>query len=193
MEIDKVKRELRSRIRAQFAAIPETEIKKQSAAITNSLLRLPEIVSANCVLIYVSHGKEVETHQIIRHLIALGKQVCVPNYDDSSKKYLASKLQDFDADLAKRKFGILEPRPESTNPVALENLEVFVIPGLAFDQKGNRLGRGQGYFDRLLIQTNGPKIGLSYNFQLIDEIPTSDKDISVDIILTNNAVIRCRP
>ena len=86
---------------------------------------------------------------------------------------------------------MLEPKSEIGDIVTRTALDVLVIPGLAFDHKGNRLGRGLGFFDQLLFHTKGSKIGLAYDFQLLDSVPKCAHDIQMDFIVTNQTVVRC--
>jgi 5-formyltetrahydrofolate cyclo-ligase len=101
-------------------------------------------------------------------------------------------VHDFDADLATGKFGILEPRPEAIRPAALDQIGAVLVPGLAFDGTGNRLGRGFGHFDRLLRQTSGVKIALAFDFQVLDEVPAEAHDVRLDFIVTETRVVNPR-
>ena len=98
-------------------------------------------------------------------------------------------LHDFDAELATGKFGILEPKPGAVRLTALDRIDAVLVPGLAFDETGNRLGRGLGHFDRLLRQTSGAKIALAFDFQVLDEVPAETHDARMDFIVTETRVV----
>ena len=87
-------------------------------------------------------------------------------------------------------YGILEPRIEKIRKTNVEDLELIIVPGIAFDKNGNRLGHGKGYYDRILGKTNATKIGLAFEFQIVGKIPTNENDKPVDIIITEERVIR---
>ena len=116
----------------------------------------------------------------------------MPWFDAANQRYAASGLRDFDADLATGRFGILEPKPEAIRPAAADQIDVALAPGLAFDETGNRLGRGMGYFDRLLQETSGARIALAFDFQLLGEVPTEAHDTRMDFIVTETRLIKIK-
>jgi len=182
---------LRNRARARLAALTATDVRAKSAAIWERLSVLPEFAGATRLLVYVSTGAEVDTHGLIRQLLALGREVWVPWFDPNERKYVAAVLHDFDAELAPGKFGILEPRSrEAQRPVAGLQPDVALVPGLAFDETGNRLGRGLGHYDSLLQQARGGRIALAYDFQVLSGIPVESHDARVDFIVTETRMIR---
>jgi 5-formyltetrahydrofolate cyclo-ligase len=134
----------------------------------------------------------VDTRGLIQQLLAMGRQVCVPWFDSEKKQYVASELRDFALDLTAGRFGILEPKPEAVRPVASDQIDATLVPGLAFDETGNRLGRGMGYFDRLLRGVRGVKIAMAYDFQLLNEVPAEAHDTPVDFIVTEKRVLKIR-
>jgi 5-formyltetrahydrofolate cyclo-ligase len=185
------KQQLRREMRARLAALTEAGRRAISAAVWERLATLPEFAAADCLLAYVSTAREVDTHGLIRQLLAMGRQVCVPWFDPESQQYVASELRDFDSELAAGKFGILEPAPGAVRAVETGRLDALLVPGLAFDAQGNRLGRGLGYFDRLLGGSRGVKIALAGEFQVLDEVPVADTDAALDFIVTDKRVVRC--
>ena len=186
------KEQLRQRAREKLAALTLAEARAGSAAIWERLSVLGEFSAAARLLIYVSTGSEVDTHGLIRQLLAMGRQVCVPRFEPVTQSYVACQVRDFDADLATGKFGILEPRPKAVQPAAIDPIGAVLVPGLAFDETGNRLGRGLGCFDRLLRQTSGVKIALAFDFQLLDEVPAEPHDVRMDFIVTETRVVNPR-
>ena len=183
---------LRERMRAQLAKQDAADLRARSAAIWERLAALGEFRVAARLLIYVSTANEVGTHGLIRQLLAMGRQVCVPRFEPATESYVACQVHDFDADLAVGKFGILEPRPEALRPAAIDPIDAVLVPGLAFDETGNRLGRGLGHFDRLLRQTGGVKIALAFDFQVLDEVPAEPHDARMDFIVTETRVVNPR-
>ena len=93
-------------------------------------------------------------------------------------------------ELHKGAYGILEP--STKRPVAENDIDVIIVPGLAFDRRGGRMGFGAGYYDRLLIKTNAVKIGLCYDFQLMDSVPSEEHDVPMDYIITEKEIVEIR-
>lgn len=167
------------------------EVCAKSAAIRQQLIAVPGFVTAEWVLCFVSFGAEVETHALIRQLLVTGRRVCVPWFDPATRHYACSEVNDLDGDLTAGKMKILEPKPEALRPVMADRVDVWLVPGLAFEKRGHRLGRGKGYFDALLHGARGIKIALAYEFQLLKEVPVEDHDVTVDFIVTENQIVKC--
>jgi len=183
---------LREQLRARLVKQIAADVRAKSAAIWERLSVLSEFTSARRLLVYVSAGGEADTHGLIRQLLAMGRNVYVPLFDTAKQHYVASELRDFDMDLATGKFGILEPKPEAIRPAASDQIDAALVPGLAFDETGNRLGRGMGHFDRLLQGVHGTRIALAFDFQLLDEVPADAHDARMDFIVTENRVIKTK-
>jgi 5-formyltetrahydrofolate cyclo-ligase len=175
---------LREQMRRRLAELTAADVRAHSAAVWERLAGLPQFATAGCVCAYVSTGHEIETHGLIRQLLAIGRRVCAPAFVG---EYQPAQIRDFDADLAKGKFGILEPRT-----VTPARPDVWLVPGLAFDPRGNRLGRGRGFYDAMLRQARGPKLALAHDFQLLDEIPADAHDARVDFVITESRVVTCK-
>ena len=139
---------------------------------------------------YVNIGKEVNTRNIIERLLLDEKKVSVPICVTETTELIASQIYDM-AELTSSQFGLLEPKADFIRKLNPKEIEVVLVPGLAFDRRGNRLGYGKGYYDGFLIKLspNALKIGLAYNFQLMDEVPIDNHDIPLDIIITEKEII----
>jgi len=144
------------------------------------------------VLIYVGKSDEVGTISLIKKLIRNGKTVCVPAFNERQNSYFPSRLKNFDEEMEPGRFGILEPKPLKRRAVSVKKMDAIFVPGLAFDRIGNRLGYGRGYFDRLCRSTKAIKIGLAYDFQLVNRLIPHSNDVSMDFIITESGVIECR-
>lgn len=145
-----------------------------------------DIEDAKSVFCFISHGTEVDTHGIIDHLLTQGKTLAVPKIMAAS--YMtAVRFQDW-GELEAGQLGILSPR---SNTVMIGAFNVTITPGLAFSECGKRLGFGRGYYDKW-FQTNnaGVKIALAYEAQIHADLPTNDQDVKVDIIITEERLIR---
>lgn len=177
------KRQLRTTLLRRLKAQKEEERRRKSKAIHRRLFRLKQFQTARTVLCYVSLSYEVETRQLIEQMQSMGKRVVVPRVE--GRELALSELADPPA-LARGAFGVLEPKPESIRPVPVDELDLALVPGLAFDRRGHRLGHGHGYFDRLLARLPSPiaTVGLCFGFQLLDRLPVDPHDRSVQAVLS---------
>src|SRR5882724_4701432 len=124
MTLAATKEELREQMRTRLAAQSAADVREKSADIWERLSVLGEFATALRLLVYVSKEAEVDTRGLIQQLLAMGRQVCVPWFDGAKEQYVASELSDFALDVAARKFGILEPKPEAVRPVACDQIDV---------------------------------------------------------------------
>ncbi|MCS7202170.1 MAG: 5-formyltetrahydrofolate cyclo-ligase [Dictyoglomus sp.] len=135
--------------------------------------------------IYISFGSEVDTRFIIYHALAENKKVLCPIINE--KDLLVGEIKSFN-DLIPGPYGILQPKI-SIN-FDLEKIDVIIVPGVAFDKEGFRLGYGKGFYDRFLAKLKKPiKIGLIYDELIIDSLPRNEEDIPVDIIISEKRII----
>jgi 5-formyltetrahydrofolate cyclo-ligase len=183
---------LRRQIHAKLATLTTDDVYARSAAICRQLAAVRELASAQWVMGFVSFGSEVRTHELLRSLLAEGRHLCVPSFDVAGQRYICSELKHFDEDLKAGLLGILEPRPVAIRPVHADRIDAWLVPGVAFDEHGNRLGRGMGYYDRLLCGVHGVKIALAYDFQVLNEVPSEPHDVRMDFIVTETKVVHCK-
>ncbi len=181
-----MKQKLREAILEKRNSLTKEEIKKKSNIIRGKLFSLPKFKKAETVLFYVSKDNEVYTHDMIRDLLGK-KKIIVPVTDLKNKDLILSELNDF-SDLEPGYYGVLEPK--KIKKVSPSGIDIVIVPGIAFDRKGNRIGYGVGYYDIFLKKTKALKIGLAYDFQIVDEIKTEDFDVSVDVVVTDKEIIR---
>jgi 5-formyltetrahydrofolate cyclo-ligase len=186
------KNNLRRTICENLAALTPVDVHAKSQRVCHRLAEVPGWRTAEWICAFVSFGTEVHTHDLIRGLLAERKRVCVPSFDSVGQRYLCSEVKHFDADLRAGLMGIMEPNPQAVRPVHVELLEAWLVPGVAFDRNGNRLGRGMGYYDGLLRNAHGLKVALTYDFQLVNEVPAEAHDVPMDFIVTENQVVHCQ-
>ncbi len=179
------KQELRNKIKALRKSLTKQQISKKSDIIYNRLFELEEINSAKTVMVYIGSFNEVRTDKIIKKLLDDGKNVCAPVTDESTKTIRAYYFDNTDT-FAKGVYGILEP--PKTHIADISEIDVAIIPGIAFDKNGNRMGFGEGYYDRFLSDFKGTKIGIGYKFQCEYNIDTDEYDIPMDYIINEEEV-----
>ncbi|MBI5159617.1 5-formyltetrahydrofolate cyclo-ligase [Candidatus Micrarchaeota archaeon] len=164
---------------------------KKSALIARKLLSLPEFACCKVVCFYVSKEEEVDTLELIRACLKLGKQVVVPLVDSKHKKLLLSELRSLD-ELVPGTFGILEHKKEFACLVERSSVGLFIVPGVAFDVSGHRIGFGKGFFDKLLHGVRVPVVALAFDFQVLPSIPSSELDVGVGKIVTEKRIVECK-
>ncbi|HET8759713.1 MAG TPA: 5-formyltetrahydrofolate cyclo-ligase [Nitrospiria bacterium] len=163
----------------------------RSRAITERFWDLPEVAGARTLFVSLSVGSEVSTRALVAEARRRGLRVAVPVTLTAEQRLLPCDLPADDR-LAAGPFGILEPGPDARVPVAVDRLDLAVVPGAAFDPQGNRLGWGAGYYDRLLadLRPGVPIVALAFECQLVSVIPVEPHDIPVAVIVTEQRVIR---
>ena len=180
------KSEIRKRVLALLKEQEESERIAKSRSIEEKLFSLPEFVRAGCVMFYISFDGEVDTATMIKRAQQMGKKVAVP-FIRGEEKLIASLLKNNDNQLSPGPYGILQPREPFIEELSLEDIDLVVVPGVAFDKRGNRLGRGKGYYDRFLKDLTAkriPCLGIAFDFQVVENIPTLSHDLAVTKLIT---------
>ena len=180
-----MKQALREKIRKDRKAIPANSHAEKSAAIRQKLEALPEFAEAQSILMYISKSDEVATHQLTKDCIEAGKKVYVPKVQDDS--LIICPIVGWEQ-LKPGSFGLLEPC-ETLDPANPEEVDIILVPGIAFDGRGHRIGYGRGFYDSLLKFTRGSKVGLAFSEQIIDEIPDEEHDVALDMVITDTDII----
>jgi len=188
-----LKKEIRRQIISQRLALSPGEVILKSEKISNLIIGLPEWRHALTVMVYLAFRQEVDTASLISQALAAGKQAVVPVCLENPRRLLASRLLNTEEDLAPGAWGILEPKPESLRPVDPAEIDLVLVPGVAFDRSGNRLGYGAGYYDRFLrsLTHRAKAVALAYQLQVFEHIEADEHDFPVDFVVTEEGVIDC--
>lgn len=184
------KKEIRRSYLERRNASTAFDIFKKSNEIITRLLSLKECIKAKTIFIYISFGSEVNTHGLIR-LLLNKKKVFVPFLDKKKNEIYISELKKWD-DLSSGAYGILEPRKECIIKKKPNEAEISLVPGIAFDEEGYRVGYGGGYYDKLLKKIDGEKIGIAYDFQILKKLPHESHDIKMNKIVTEKRILSFR-
>lgn len=183
---------IRAELLKKRNAIPPPVRRRFGERIASALRRLDEFRAARHIMLYVAIKGEVETEGLIRECITAGKTVSVPCCDPASGRISAAILGDFDRDLTPGCYGIPEPVRERREAVEACEIDLVIVPGVAFDWTGVRLGWGKGYYDRFLTQARrAVKVGLAFEAQVLPLIEPCGHDVAVDKIVTEERVIDC--
>lgn len=187
------KRALRQAMRGQIMEVNRAE-RAESAGQAISLLTIQPIwKSSRTVLLVNPLPDELDLSPLFQIALDAGKTVCAPGYDPESTHYRPLLVENLGRDLVAGKYGILEPASDCPE-LPLKALDFLLVPGLAFDTAGCRLGRGKGHYDRLLSEAVGWKCGFGYGFQVLPRVPTEPHDIKLDSILTPvRWIVPCHP
>ncbi|UII54864.1 5-formyltetrahydrofolate cyclo-ligase [Cytobacillus spongiae] len=182
------KKILRNQMQERLNEISKPLYEHLSYEIARTLFETSEWKTAHTIAITVSKPPEVDTYQIIRKAWDEGKEIVVPKCYPNDKRMLFRKLTSFN-ELESVYFGLLEPIEKFTVEYAANEIDLMIVPGIAFSRSGFRLGFGGGYYDRYLENYDGITISLAFSCQLVDELPIESHDQSVSKIITEKELI----
>ncbi len=186
-EISPEKEAIRLSVRSQLKKEPKNIRLSKSIRIKDLTLNNLFFKKVKVVMFYYSTSLEVDTRELIREALKAGKTVILPAVDPKKNEIVPVAIQDTES-LVEGAFGILEPALDPKNIFPVAKIELVFVPGVAFDKWGNRLGRGLGFYDRFLSKLNSKtlKVGLAFNFQLVDSVPTvQGQDVPLDLVISN--------
>jgi 5-formyltetrahydrofolate cyclo-ligase len=179
----KAKASLGQQIRARLNQLSPAERAVAGAPLCARLREQPVWSAARSVLLFAPLPDEPDIWPLLAEAIAAGKVAALPAFLPGADHYTARQIADPGRDLGNGKFGIREPLP-SCPEVSLNLLDLILVPGVAFDARGARLGRGRGFYDRLLVDVRGTKCGVAFEEQIVDAVPVGPLDIRLNCILT---------
>ncbi|MEE9294373.1 MAG: 5-formyltetrahydrofolate cyclo-ligase [Phycisphaerae bacterium] len=185
-----MKKQLRGRFRELLKSLPAGQIGQRSISAAEMLRECPEYHRARTVFVFLSMPAEIDTTELITRAWADGKRMLAPKMDWERRELRAIEIHSLTKGLVKTKFGIREP--DSAVPVAVAEIDLAIIPGLALDKMGNRLGRGGGLYDRFLADADfhGVACALALDEQVIDTVPIEAHDRAVHLLVTDKRVLR---
>jgi len=170
------------------------EVSARSKKIAERLFSLAEYRQAETIMYFLNFGKEVDTLAMVPASLAHGKRVVAPKTVHSERRLILSEIVDPQRDLEPGRWGIPEPKTERLRQVDAAAIDFVIVPGVAFDEQGHRLGYGGGYYDRFFagLREGVPLVALTFDLQVVPEVPVDPWDRRVDLILTEERVIDCR-
>src|SRR5882724_9947832 len=172
---------LRQKIRARLEKISPAVRAVESIDLCERLKA--QMPSAHTILFFAPLPDELDVWPLLELSLALGTNCALPFFDAEKKTYGTRRLTNLATEIITGKFGLREPAA-SCAEIPLDQFDLVLVPGMAFDLSGNRLGRGLGFYDRLLEKLSGIKCGVGYDFQLVEQIPVDPHDAKLDFILT---------
>ena len=184
MKIATKRERVRTETLQRREALTSEERARLSQHIVDSTMRWIQREGFDAVMLYLNMRSEVETTDLLEGLLNSGKQVCAPVVDTKQFELIPRRIQSIKTELVRHRYGMLEPN--ATCPIfPTEHLQLIVVPGIAFDCKGYRLGYGKGFYDRFLIKCpHAIAIGLAYQIQLVEDTFPQAWDMPVQHIFT---------
>ena len=172
---------LRAQVRENLKKLGATERTAATAAAGERLRGAALWQAARTMLFYAPLPDELDVWPLLEMAMALGKAVWLPRFDAAKQQYEVCRVHDLVRDTRVGRYGVREPVGEGPG---LNRLDLILVPGVAFDLDGWRLGRGKGYYDRLLATIAGPTCGVAFNEQIVKQVPVAPHDIRMDWLLT---------
>jgi 5-formyltetrahydrofolate cyclo-ligase len=183
------KSHLRNELKAKLVAMTAQVRSEKSKAACRNLIETPQFQRSAVVMIYLSLPHEVDTAAAILCAWQYGKTVVVPKVSWQQRHMIPVIINSLDTGFATEVGGLRNPIPGA--PMPIEEIDLVVAPGLGFDRKGNRIGRGGSYYDRFFASKNlqAVKCGFAFEEQLVEQVPTVEHDIRIDMLITDEEVL----
>lgn len=190
MEIS-IKDTLRKNMLCQRKNMKLLDVNNNSTQIMDTIIKLPQFINCKNIMLYISFNKEVDTYPLATWCLANGKTVIAPYCIQPTRQIIPYKINNLTSDLIKSTFGVMEPNHNLLDKVNIEDIDLIIVPGVVFDNDCNRIGFGAGYYDRFLLKKleSTLTIGIAYDYQIIDKVPTDKYDIPLDFIITERRTI----
>ncbi len=166
-------------------------IKHNSDIITDKLLNLDCIKNAKNIMLYLDFNNEVSTDSLIKKLLNLGKIVSSPITLKEERKLIPSQITDLKNGIQYGAYNIREPKPECSPAINIKDLDVIIVPAVAYDKNCYRLGYGGGFYDRFLenLRKDAVTIGIAFDLQIFDEVPKEAHDAQLDYIVRESRIL----
>jgi len=190
-ETHKSKNEIRNNAVNLIKSFSENDLLEKYNTIEENLFSFSNFLEAQIILLYMNAECEVNTKAIINRCFDYGKVVVLPTHDVKKNEIKLFKVNNIKSGLIKSGRGVLEPRPRKDKIVPINRIDIAIIPGIAFDEKGGRIGLGIGYYEKLIpkLPITTRKVALGIEEQIIQQVPVESKNRHVDIIITNKRII----
>ncbi len=179
--VQRAKRALRKEIQVRLQALMPERIRAQSHQACDLLEHQRVWQAARSVLFYAPMPGELDIWRLVVTALDAGKTAALPRFNEG--RYVACSVRNLIEDVARGHFGIREPA-ETCAEVPLNRLDLVLVPGIAFDLQGRRLGRGKGHYDRILAAVRGKTCGVAFDQQVVAEVPVEPHDVGLNCILT---------
>ena len=193
MEINKIaKKDLRKSVLAVRRCMDREQVQAGSDRIAAHLCDWPVYLAAKNVMLYLAMPDEPHLDKVISHALSAGKTICVPHIRDAKGLMDAAIIANMD-DLVVGEYNLLTPNPATLKLLDPAEIDLIIVPGVAFDKDGRRLGMGAGFYDRFLLRARKTElIGAAWAAQIMEKVPTDEHDRLVNYLVTENGIFTCR-
>lgn len=190
-EIIEQKQAMRKNFKAQYTELPNTDLLQKNKHIEERLFNFANFLESQIILFYINIANEVETRTIIQRTIDSGKVVVLPIFKKARYSMEFMKVKNCATDLHIGPRGVLEPNPQKCNFVPMDRIDIAIVPVVVVDDKGGRIGTGNGYYDRMLpkLPITCRKVSLAMEYQIVDYVPMLPHDRYIDIIISEKRII----
>ena len=180
-----------AQVAARMDALGPEALEEKYQTIKDKLFEFANFLEAQQVFLYTPVSTEIPTEAIVRKALEIEKGVILPVFTDAKNAFYLYKISNYDKDLLTNSNDMLEPNPERCKKISLDDVDIAIIPGLAFDDKGGRVGFGNNYYSKLItkLPETCRKVALAYEEQIVDQIQMESRKFTVDIIITDTRVI----
>ena len=185
------KAQLRSHLRKQLLALSDRQRNEKSRNVCKNLINSEPFQRASVIMFYLSMPNEVDTTSAILYCWQHEKTVAVPKVSWQQRHMIPVEITSLEVGLAIETSGMRNP--VTGLPMPIEEIDLVITPGLAFDENGNRLGKGGGYYDRFFDSEKfrADKVAIAFSEQIVEEIPITESDRKVDFLITDKKIIKC--
>ncbi|WDP85085.1 MAG: 5-formyltetrahydrofolate cyclo-ligase [Desulfobacter sp.] len=180
-----------AQVAARMDALAPEVLEEKYQTIEGKLFEFANFLEAQQAFLYTPASTEIPTEKIIRRALEIEKGVILPVFTDAKNAFHLYKISDYDKDLVVNASDMLEPNPDNCKKIVLDDVDIAIIPGLAFDDKGGRVGFGNNYYTKLItkLPETCRKVALAYEEQVVDQIQMESRKFTVDIIITDTRII----
>lgn len=190
-DVKEKKRELVNEIVEKIESLSEEDRKKKQEAVEERLFDFANFIESKIALLYIRRRCEVDTTNIIKRSLAKGKKIVLPLIDRENNKTTLYKVENIKEDLRKGPDDTLEPDPDRCKAVPPEQIDIAIVPGLAFDEKGGRIGIVDNFYDKFIsrLPMTTRKVAIAFEAQVIPQVPADSRSKYIDIIVTDKRTI----
>ena len=190
-EIQETKKEIRASVAEKIGTLSKEELQQKEKAIENRLFEFANFLESKIALLYLHAGGEVSTENILKRCYDYNKIVILPVFSPEKNGVTLMKVDNLETGLKRGSGGIMVPDPARCKVVPVDCIDIAIVPSIALDEKGGRIGSGRGGYDRFIpeLSITTRKVALAFEDQIVAHVPMENHDRHVDIIITEKRVI----
>jgi len=190
-EIKSSKKSVLGEISERLSKLTDQEMAEKQKKVENNFLEFANFLEANLALLYINRKNQISTYNIIKTSLDVKKGIVLPAYSESKHSISLMKINDYEKDLIKTSSDILEPNTKTCKKIPINQIDIALIPGLAFDEKGGRIGFGEGFYNKLItkLPETTRKVAITFEEQVVESVQVDSRKYNIDIIITDKRTI----